>query len=128
MSYDKHNKDPADNREDDGHGSGHEKKTAAAPTVSPEGCCHVANKAQPKDHKAYAHGSGHEHDLHGYGCPYHEHGDARRSAGAAYFCPMCSGVESDKPGSCPKCGMAVERNPAYREPARTLWTCPMHPQ
>ncbi|MEN9401723.1 MAG: hypothetical protein RL091_426, partial [Verrucomicrobiota bacterium] len=41
---------------------------------------------------------------------------------------MCEGVESDKPGDCPKCGMALERNPAYREPAKTLWTCPMHPQ
>ena len=41
---------------------------------------------------------------------------------------MCAGVESDQPGTCPKCGMALERNPAYREPARTIWTCPMHPE
>ncbi len=41
---------------------------------------------------------------------------------------MCEGVESATPGDCPKCGMALERNPAYHEPARTLWTCPMHPQ
>lgn len=26
---------------------------------------------------------------------------------------MCPGVESDKPGACPKCGMALERNPAF---------------
>jgi len=26
----------------------------------------------------------------------------------AWFCPMCPGVESDYPGSCPKCGMALE--------------------
>jgi len=45
-----------------------------------------------------------------------------------YFCPMCAGVESDQPGSCPKCGMALERNPAYREPATTIYTCPMHPE
>jgi len=25
-----------------------------------------------------------------------------------YFCPMCAGVESDKPGACPMCGMALE--------------------
>jgi Cu+-exporting ATPase len=25
-----------------------------------------------------------------------------------YFCPMCEGVESEKPGTCPKCGMALE--------------------
>lgn len=30
----------------------------------------------------------------------------------AYYCPMCPGVESDGPGACPKCGMALERNPA----------------
>jgi P-type Cu+ transporter len=25
-----------------------------------------------------------------------------------YICPMCPGVESDRPGACPKCGMALE--------------------
>jgi P-type Cu+ transporter len=46
-----------------------------------------------------------------------------------YFCPMCSGIESDKPGDCPKCGMRLERNPAYRFPAdKTIYTCPMHPE
>ncbi len=34
------------------------------------------------------------------------------SSAAKYFCPMCPGVESEKPGDCPKCGMALERNPA----------------
>jgi Cu+-exporting ATPase len=43
-----------------------------------------------------------------------------------WFCPMCPGVESDEPGACPKCGMALERNPAFREEA--LYTCPMHPE
>lgn len=50
------------------------------------------------------------------------------AAGAKYYCPMCEGVTSDQPGDCPKCGMALERNPAYHEPARTIWTCPMHPE
>jgi len=27
---------------------------------------------------------------------------------AAYFCPMCEGVESNVPATCPKCGMALE--------------------
>ncbi len=27
----------------------------------------------------------------------------------AWFCPMCPGVESDHPGDCPVCGMALER-------------------
>ncbi|MDD5260680.1 MAG: copper-translocating P-type ATPase [Methylacidiphilales bacterium] len=30
----------------------------------------------------------------------------------AYYCPMCPGVESDLPGICPVCGMALERAPA----------------
>jgi P-type Cu+ transporter len=45
-----------------------------------------------------------------------------------YFCPMCDGVESDTPDSCPKCGMALERNPIFREPHKIVYTCPMHPQ
>ncbi len=49
-----------------------------------------------------------------------------RPAAQKYFCPMCEGVASDTPGSCPKCGMSLEKNPAFREP--TIYTCPMHPQ
>jgi len=41
---------------------------------------------------------------------------------------MCPGVESDKPGDCPKCGMALERNPAWKPDAKTIYTCPMHPE
>ena len=51
-----------------------------------------------------------------------------REPASKYFCPMCEGVESDTPGSCPKCGMALERNPLFRAPAKTIYTCPMHPQ
>ncbi len=70
-----------------------------------------------------------EHDCCGGG----HHSPAETKAAAAahkpaskYFCPMCEGVESDKPGSCPKCGMALERNPTFRVPV--IYTCPMHPQ
>ena len=56
----------------------------------------------------------------------HGHGDVQPSAAAKYFCPMCPGVESDQPGDCPKCGMALERNPAWKAPA--IYTCPMHPE
>src|SRR5438876_7964662 len=51
-----------------------------------------------------------------------------RQLGKKYFCPMCEGVESDTPGSCPKCGMTLERNPVFREPKKIIYTCPMHPQ
>ncbi|MEN3369811.1 MAG: P-type Ag+ transporter [Verrucomicrobiota bacterium] len=51
-----------------------------------------------------------------------------RKPARKYFCPMCEGVESDTPGNCPKCGMGLERNPTFRETAKTIYTCPMHPQ
>jgi len=55
-----------------------------------------------------------------------ETADARS---AAYICPMCPGVASDKPASCPKCGMALERNHSFTGAAsKTIYTCPMHPE
>ncbi len=50
------------------------------------------------------------------------------SGKAKYYCPMCPGVESDKPGTCPKCGMALEVNPAQQSAQKAIYTCPMHPQ
>ncbi len=41
---------------------------------------------------------------------------------------MCPGVESDKPGSCPKCGMALERATPAAASSKTIYTCPMHPE
>ncbi|MGE0376133.1 MAG: heavy metal-binding domain-containing protein, partial [Planctomycetaceae bacterium] len=48
---------------------------------------------------------------------------------ARFICPMCPEVASDKPGDCPSCGMALERNPAFRGGGlgKTIYTCPMHP-
>jgi P-type Cu+ transporter len=45
-----------------------------------------------------------------------------------YTCPMHPEVRHRGPGSCPKCGMALES--VALAPARpaTKWTCPMHPQ
>lgn len=52
---------------------------------------------------------------------------AKRSE-AKHICPMCPGVESDVPDSCPKCGMDLELNPNYQAKTKTVWTCPMHPE
>ncbi len=49
------------------------------------------------------------------------------SKGTKYICPMDPEVVSDKPGSCPKCGMALEPELSFT-PAKTKWTCPMHPE
>src|SRR3984893_7955905 len=65
------------------------------------------------------------------GCEHHSI-DADRTAAVsakAYYCPMCPGVESDKPGDCPKCGMRLERNPSFHATTSSrIYTCPMHPQ
>ncbi len=66
-----------------------------------------------------------------YTCSHHDQAAVAVPAqptAKKYFCPMCEGVESDEPGSCPKCGMALERNPTFREKPKTIYTCPMHPQ
>src|SRR5258708_2046282 len=65
----------------------------------------------------------------------HHHGDAPHGPASQveprgsgeYVCPMCKGVESDRPGDCPKCGMALEpARPVARQ--KVIYTCPMHPQ
>jgi len=60
----------------------------------------------------------------------HDSAPAAASDSAKYVCPMCSGVQSSKPGACPKCGMALERNPAWVQPKadKNIYTCPMHPE
>jgi Cu+-exporting ATPase len=79
-------------------------------------------------------GGGHAHSQSEYGeHAHHKHdeddqGAMKPSFSAKYYCPMCPGVESDKPGDCPKCGMALERNPAWPPSARSIYICPMHPQ
>ncbi|MFI4874550.1 MAG: heavy metal translocating P-type ATPase [Blastopirellula sp. JB062] len=50
----------------------------------------------------------------------------KNASSAPYVCPMCPGVASEKPGDCPKCGMALEPNPAAKKKA--IYTCPMHPE
>ncbi|QGJ69129.1 Heavy metal translocating P-type ATPase [Planctomycetales bacterium 10988] len=45
-----------------------------------------------------------------------------------YICPMCEGVESDKPGDCPKCGMSLEPSHPQSNQQKTIYTCPMHPE
>ncbi|MGH9629513.1 MAG: heavy metal translocating P-type ATPase [Bryobacteraceae bacterium] len=53
---------------------------------------------------------------------------AQSSEDAEFTCPMDPEVRQKGPGSCPKCGMALE--PAVYTPpaARTEYTCPMHPE
>lgn len=44
-----------------------------------------------------------------------------------FTCPMHPEIRQEGPGSCPKCGMALE--PVTPAPVtKTEWTCPMHPE
>jgi Cu+-exporting ATPase len=47
---------------------------------------------------------------------------------ADYTCPMHPEVHNAGPGSCPKCGMALEPATIEAPASRTEYTCPMHPQ
>jgi len=49
------------------------------------------------------------------------------SAGGNYYCPMHPEVTSDKPGSCPKCGMDLVKAPELIV-KKVEYTCPMHPE
>ena len=59
---------------------------------------------------------------------HHHHHSAAVQPTKEWYCPMCPGVELDAPGACPKCGMALERNPAFARKAGAIYTCPMHPE
>ncbi|MCA9040949.1 MAG: heavy metal translocating P-type ATPase [Planctomycetaceae bacterium] len=68
-------------------------------------CCH--GKHEPSDHQEHS----------------------KTAPRANYFCPMCPGVESDQPGSCPKCGMALESTGVpSRSKQVKIYICPMHPE
>lgn len=45
-----------------------------------------------------------------------------------FTCPMHPEVEQPSPGSCPKCGMALEPKTPMAAIGRTEYTCPMHPE
>jgi Cu+-exporting ATPase len=50
------------------------------------------------------------------------------ASGAVYTCPMHPEVRKEGPGSCPKCGMALEPLTPLMPSSKTEWTCPMHPE
>ncbi|HYE75681.1 MAG TPA: YHS domain-containing protein, partial [Blastocatellia bacterium] len=52
---------------------------------------------------------------------------AAHAEGVKYTCPMDPEVISDKPGACPKCGMALEPMTPVAS-TKVEYTCPMHPE
>src|ERR1035437_6522831 len=55
-------------------------------------------------------------------------GETKVAASGKYTCPMHPEVLADKPGSCSKCGMALELVDLSATTDRVEYTCPMHPQ
>ena len=100
-----------------------QKFSARTPEVAHQNrhdCCST-NHQKPADgeHKE------HHHDH------YHAHSASPATAppDARYYCPMCPGVFSDKPGDCPKCGMVLEKIPGGEQLGKKIiYTCPMHPE
>jgi Cu+-exporting ATPase len=57
-----------------------------------------------------------------------EHAAAAADEAAIYTCPMDPDVRQQGPGTCPRCGMALEPADAPLAATRTEYTCPMHPE
>ncbi len=109
--------EPAPVHGDSGNGHEHHEHGHRKTGDEEHSRCHDKPGAESNSH---AH---HDDSHHGQ-----EHAAVMPSAAAKYFCPMCPGVESDKPGDCPKCGMALERNPTWKPAQKAIYTCPMHPE
>ncbi|MBU2539327.1 MAG: heavy metal translocating P-type ATPase [Proteobacteria bacterium] len=124
------------------HGEGHHHKTDASATQYTDPVCGMSTD-DPKAFIPYAH-EGQTHHFCSDRClakfkenpaayggkqgketaMMHQSPDAGK-----YTCPMHPEVVQDKPGSCSKCGMALEPViPAPPAAGKTKYTCPMHPE
>jgi len=59
---------------------------------------------------------------------YHDQTAAPADTSVIYTCPMDPEVQQQGPGTCPKCGMALEPMGIPAIPTKTEYTCPMHPE
>src|SRR6266545_1679831 len=99
---------------------------ARRPGANPASCS-LQMQDSSSHHHAHAPCCSHsEHGEHGEQGEHNRRHDPPAAPGGRWVCPMCPEVESDRPGPCPRCGMALE--PAMPAAAATLWTCPMHPE
>jgi Cu+-exporting ATPase len=58
----------------------------------------------------------------------HESKPAASPIAQTYTCPIHSEVRQDKPGSCPRCGMALKPVSVTAPQKKVEYTCPMHPE
>lgn len=93
-------------------------------------CPSHGDHAESGDKKSCCHGghSHHEHhqDKMAHSASKPKNGSNRISS--KYTCPMHPEIEQDDPGSCPKCGMALETKEVLAPATKTQYTCPMHPE
>ncbi len=107
-----------------GCGCGSKQKTEPKLAETAHSCCGGKEQASPEPEKK-SHGccGGQSHSHHtakGSGQPVDE--------SAIYTCPMHPEIEQQGPGSCPKCGMALEPKGVPIIATKTQYTCPMHPE
>ena len=73
----------------------------------------------------------HDHSSHHHLHSSSENQTSDINQSVYYTCPMHPEIHADKPGNCPKCGMALDRVgvPAGdKQSSHTEYTCPMHPE
>ncbi|NQV16815.1 heavy metal translocating P-type ATPase [bacterium] len=84
--------------------------------------CHQAFIADPEK---YVHKDKHEHEHEHESENHKQH---KHSSSNTYTCPMHPEIEEEGPGSCPKCGMALEPVKPIIPKVKFEYTCPMHPE
>ena len=72
----------------------------------------------------------HHHHHHHHSAPAENPATAAQTPGSGmtYTCPMHPEIRQESPGSCPKCGMALEPEGIPAPTTKTEYTCPMHPE
>ncbi len=74
-----------------------------------------------------AHHSAHQPIIHSQPSPAPSQ-PTPAATGTEYTCPMHPEIRQPQPGSCPKCGMALEPVTLAASATKVEYTCPMHPQ
>lgn len=88
----------------------------------------LANPSGYLDNKEAQHETRHHHDEKCHGDHATKGKAPMPNTRGGYTCPMHPEVQADKPGPCPKCGMALEPTGEPVAASRTEYTCPMHPE
>ncbi len=79
---------------------------------------------------------GHEHDEGNHTGHHHPHHSTSKhtrqiivgTSSSIYSCPMHPEIQQNKPGDCPKCGMALQAVSPPQNHMQQEYTCPMHPE